>query len=171
MWNWNSSVRVLKSCIIHITATAAFNIYVSEEVGRQLFDSGTKCVVTTPESYPSISKAVSDLELAACRKIPIIVTPGIANTGLPAGAIDFQEMTHKDIDTSILYGIERSSPNNVAVLPYSSGTTGLPKGVRLSHRNLITNCLQMCLTPPLWIVHPATSMYFENIGHSLEYCL
>jgi acyl-CoA synthetase (AMP-forming)/AMP-acid ligase II len=31
---------------------------------------------------------------------------------------------------------------DLAVLPYSSGTTGLPKGVMLSHRNLIANVLQ-----------------------------
>jgi long-subunit acyl-CoA synthetase (AMP-forming) len=154
-----------------MTAPAVFNTCVSDEVRKQLLDSGTKCVVTTPESYPSVSKAVSDSELAARRKIPIIVTPGVTNTGLPPGAIDFQEMTHKAIDTSILSGFERPSPNDVAVLPYSSGTTGLPKGVRLSHRNLITNCLQMCLTPQLWIVRPATSMYFGNISYSLEYCL
>jgi long-subunit acyl-CoA synthetase (AMP-forming) len=154
-----------------MTATTAFDICVSEEVERQLLDSCTKCVVTTPESYLSVSKAVSNLELATRRKVPIIVTPGVTNTGIPAGAIDFQEMTHEDIDTSILSGFERPSPNDVAVLPYSSGTTGLPKGVMLSHRNLITNCLQMCLTPQLWIVNPATSMYFEDMNHSLEYCL
>ncbi len=32
---------------------------------------------------------------------------------------------------------------HVAVLPYSSGTTGLPKGVMLTHRNLVVNIDQV----------------------------
>ena len=32
--------------------------------------------------------------------------------------------------------------DDLAVLPYSSGTTGLPKGVMLTHRNLVANVLQ-----------------------------
>lgn len=32
---------------------------------------------------------------------------------------------------------------DVAVLPYSSGTTGVPKGVMLTHRNLCTNLDQV----------------------------
>ena len=31
---------------------------------------------------------------------------------------------------------------DVAVIPYSSGTTGLPKGVLLTHRNLVANIKQ-----------------------------
>jgi len=35
------------------------------------------------------------------------------------------------------------APEDVVALPYSSGTTGLPKGVMLTHRNLIANVLQV----------------------------
>jgi len=37
---------------------------------------------------------------------------------------------------------ERRSAETLAALPYSSGTTGLPKGVMLSHRNLVANVYQ-----------------------------
>ena len=33
--------------------------------------------------------------------------------------------------------------DDLAVLPYSSGTTGLPKGVMLTHRNLVANLCQI----------------------------
>ena len=35
------------------------------------------------------------------------------------------------------------SPDDVVALPFSSGTTGLPKGVELTHRNLVANVLQI----------------------------
>jgi acyl-CoA synthetase (AMP-forming)/AMP-acid ligase II len=35
------------------------------------------------------------------------------------------------------------SPDDLAYLPYSSGTTGLPKGVMITHRNLVANLCQI----------------------------
>ena len=57
---------------------------------------------------------------------PDIPTPPICSaTGLPAPQVSFDPATH------------------LAVLPYSSGTTGNPKGVMLTHRNLVANVAQI----------------------------
>ena len=38
--------------------------------------------------------------------------------------------------------VETDPGRDLAVLPYSSGTTGMPKGVMLTHRNLVANINQ-----------------------------
>ena len=43
------------------------------------------------------------------------------------------------VDFSDLRVYTRDPKNDVAFLPYSSGTTGLPKGVELTHRNIVSN--------------------------------
>ncbi len=43
----------------------------------------------------------------------------------------------------------QSDPDSPAALPYSSGTTGMPKGVLLSHRNLVSNICQYMQAIPL----------------------
>ncbi len=40
------------------------------------------------------------------------------------------------------YQDAQSKPNDIALLQYTGGTTGVPKGAMLTHRNLIANCLQ-----------------------------
>ena len=78
---------------------------------------------------------------------------GINTSGLPnlrrvfctrqrgAGTELFSELL-KPV-TAVLPEADRDSAETLAALPYSSGTTGLPKGVMLSHRNLIANVYQL----------------------------
>jgi long-chain acyl-CoA synthetase len=53
--------------------------------------------------------------------------------------------------------LESLSEQTLAVLPYSSGTTGLPKGVMLSHYNLVANIYQL-LGPNATTLNPADNI-------------
>ncbi|KAJ6945405.1 4-coumarate--CoA ligase [Populus alba x Populus x berolinensis] len=57
----------------------------------------------------------------------------------PDGCLHFSELTQADENEVPKVDI---SPDDVVALPYSSGTTGLPKGVMLTHKGLITSVAQ-----------------------------
>ncbi len=62
----------------------------------------------------------------------------------------------------------RSMMNDTLVMPYSSGTTGLPKGVMLTHRNLVANLDQVQSMRPVepgeWTGLPAVLPYLRHDG-------
>lgn len=75
------------------------------------------------------------------KEIPVI-TVKEPNENLPEGTISFQDLSEdSNVDFDVLKGIHRK-PEDISLLPYSSGTTGFPKGVELTNRNIVVNCLQ-----------------------------
>jgi acyl-CoA synthetase (AMP-forming)/AMP-acid ligase II len=109
--------------------TTANPLYTADELAKQLVDSGARLLVTVP---PFLDKAVE----AAAR------AGGIEDFfvfGDAAGARPFAElMQHGDQPPTVAI----DPRNDIVVLPYSSGTTGLPKGVMLTHYNLVANLCQ-----------------------------
>ncbi len=101
------------------------SIFKSEEVKYLLNDSGAKVVFTTAELLPNVPRG-------EC--------PSLAKTviceGQAAGEIvlgDWLAAGKPQFKT------EDMAADDAAVLLYSSGTTGFPKGVTLTHNNVITN--------------------------------
>jgi len=65
----------------------------------------------------------------------------IATRTLVPGANDFSQLLQTA--TAAIPALNGDPQEVLAALPYSSGTTGLPKGVMLSHSNLVTNIFQL----------------------------
>lgn len=58
---------------------------------------------------------------------------------------------------------EKTSPESVCLLPYSSGTTGWPKGVMLSHNNLSSNCEALDVKLPFERLIFATTNDYQEV--------
>lgn len=95
-----------------------------------------KAIVASKVSYANIKEALNSLKI----NIPIILTD---NDDLPEGAIKFAEFAEDfNINTDCLKAVKRG-PNDVAILPFSSGTTGFPKGVVLDHKSVVAMNMQI----------------------------
>ncbi len=103
-------------------------LYTAEEVHRQLSDSGAKFLLTIPQFLESASEGAKGTSVEE-----------IFVFGEAEGATPF---------TALLGGgdppaIEFDPHEDLVALPYSSGTTGMPKGVMLTHFNLVANLSQI----------------------------
>jgi acyl-CoA synthetase (AMP-forming)/AMP-acid ligase II len=110
-------------------ATTANPLYTARELEHQLRDSGAKILITVP---PFLDVA---REAAAGAGVDDLFVVGEAEGADP--------VTDLLADPSAAPEVEIDAANDLAVLPYSSGTTGLPKGVMLTHANLVANIVQI----------------------------
>ena len=108
--------------------TTASPLYTPEELARQLRDASARFLITVPGF---LDKAVEAAAQASVEEIFVF--------GECDGASPFQSLLDNDGDAP---EVAIDPAEDLVALPYSSGTTGVQKGVMLTHRNLVANLAQ-----------------------------
>ncbi len=110
------------------TVTTINPTYTTHEVRHQLVDSDATVLVTVPEFLETARQGADGTSVET-----IAVVGGDGEGAGTLSALMGDPLTaHVPVD-----------PGDVVALPYSSGTTGLSKGVMLTHRNLVSNLVQV----------------------------
>nr|WP_226673680.1 AMP-binding protein [Rossellomorea aquimaris] len=134
-------------------------LYMEREIEYQMKDSGAKVILTLDILYPRVSKVMKNTDLEH-----IIVTaikdylPFPKNLIYPyiqkkqygiVVKVDHAGQNHlfteimKTEKGEVIPQEEFDFENDLALLQYTGGTTGFPKGVMLTHKNLVANA-SMC---------------------------
>ena len=91
--------------------------YKAPEVAYQLADANADLLITIPDFLETAKAGAGE------RPVVAIGTP------------EFEALFGEPLEAQVPVDLDA----HTVVLPYSSGTTGLPKGVMLSHRNMVVN--------------------------------
>src|SRR5437667_723214 len=132
--------------------------YKEREIAYQLENSEAKAIVIQRELLPMLQIVLSQQSLPNLKHI--IVTGDKVPAGM-SQAIPFAKMLRES--SPVLHAHVQISGDDLVALPYSSGTTGFPKGTMISHRNLATNHLQF--TTAFQISHTDVMLIFLPMYH------
>ncbi|XP_056841617.1 4-coumarate--CoA ligase 4-like [Raphanus sativus] len=110
-------------------STPANPLFTPPEIAKQAKASATKMIITKPCYVDKLTNLENVL----------IVCVDEYDIPLPEGCLSFTELTQADENELPKPEI---SPEDTVLMPFSSGTTGHPKGVMITHKGVVTSTAQ-----------------------------
>ena len=111
----------------------------ASELSKILVLSNSKILFTHSRLLPIALDAAS---AAPCVEDIVVIPDVQSDSSIPSGSEHLERLTTYETLNELLFHAN-DLKCHPWLLPYSSGTTGLPKGVMLSHANIIANLLQV----------------------------
>jgi acyl-[acyl-carrier-protein]-phospholipid O-acyltransferase/long-chain-fatty-acid--[acyl-carrier-protein] ligase len=121
-----------------VTLLGKVPVNLNYTIGKEVLDSCVKLaeIKTTITSDKALLKfpAKPEGRLISLEKLPARITK--ADKGIGFFLARFAPMWLRSL---MLPGLQNEKPDNIATIIFTSGSTGIPKGVVLTHHNILTN--------------------------------
>ena len=104
-------------------------MYTGDELLRQLDDAQPRLIVCDRDTYPLVSRVLDGKP-----------TPAVVVVGGEGPAVSFEGILESHGEPCPPVPVDPS--RDLALLPYTGGTTGISKGAMLTHRNMVVNATQ-----------------------------
>ncbi len=136
LWLWNGPELIISfyaTWFLGATAVPLNPALTERELAGQAADAAARLLVSSAAGAPVAEAVVFRLG------VPLVVAGGSTGTH-PAGSLSFDDLLQER--GREVSAVPVDPAEDLAVLLYTGGTTGTPKGAMLTHRNLVANTIQ-----------------------------